>query len=167
MIYFEDHLPFFQRVSLITSKLQENLEASFYEGLVSSQSELVLRCLRTYALIDKTDHAEDLFRQEFVKVKLNTIISEDSFNSKGLEQICNSIIHFIKCNCELLLQLTSEDAFTANDTGKKVRIKGFNFMVNAIWPEIDMAFESRLPFIFSPGNPSLFFEVRLMIGNCF
>jgi len=64
------------RVSLITSKLQESLEASFLEGLTLNQSDLVLRCLRTYALIDKVGHAEDLFRHNFVKSRIGKLISE-------------------------------------------------------------------------------------------
>eukprot|EP00794_Sanderia_malayensis_P020670 gene20670-22708_t len=144
------------RVSLITSKLQESLETSFQQGLASFQSDLVLRCLRTYALIDKTDHAEDLFRHNFVREKLKTLITQDCYESNGLESVCNSVIGFIKADCDLILTLTSKAANASHQ--KECGIKGFNFLANAIWPEIDFAFENRLSFIFSPGNPSLFFQ---------
>ncbi len=120
---------------------------------------MVTRCLRTYSLIDKTGHAEDLFRHEFVKPKLESLISEASYNAKGLNGICQEIITFVKLDCQLLLALTTENS--ANSTAEKDNdgVKGFDFLVNAIWPEVDHGFESRLSFIFSPGNPSSFFEV--------
>jgi len=62
------------RVSLITTKLQENLERTFDEGILNREKDTVLRCLRTYALIDKTSYAEDLFRHLIVK-PLQTKIS--------------------------------------------------------------------------------------------
>lgn len=146
------------RVSLITSKLQESLETSFQEGLAAGQSDLVLRCLRTYALIDKTGHAEDLFRYNFVRPKLIEIITEERFSSEGLDAICESVLKFVRSGCEMLLKLTSEKASSSSKEDGQNIVKGFDFLVNSVWPEVDDSFETKLSFIFSPGNPDAFFE---------
>ena len=150
-----------QRVSLITSKLQESLESSFLDGLATDQSELVLRCLRTYALIDKTGHAEDLFRHNFVKHRIEKLISEDAHKEKGLQTICDDVIHFVKSDCQMVIKLTTEKQQASTKDEKEDIVKGFDFLINTVWPEIDNAFETRLSFIFSPGNPDLFFQVRI------
>ena len=144
-------------MALITSKLQESLEASFQEGLMQDQSDLVLRCLRTYALIDKTSHAEELFKHTIVKPFMEDVISEKTYNSEGLEEICRKVLNFVSKQCKMLVNLTSENH---SQNGRDHTVKGFDFLVNSVWPEVDNGFESRLPFIFSPGNPDAFFEVR-------
>ena len=150
----------FQRVSLITSKLQESLETTFQNGLAAQQSDLVLRCLRTYALIDKTGHAEDLFRHNFVKPKIESLINEESHNRKGLKNICNDVLAFVESDCQMLFKLTTETHHGSAKNEKDDIVKGFDFLVNSVWPEVDDAFEKKLSFIFSPGNPDLFYEVN-------
>ena len=135
------------------------METSFLEGLSFNQSDLVLRCLRTYALIDKIGHAEDLFRHNFVKPRIDKLIIENSRSTDDLRVVCDNVIKFALSDCRLLLNLTTEKR---TDSGKEERedfVKGFDFLVNSVWPEVDDAIESKLPFIFSPGNPDMFFEV--------
>ena len=149
---------FIQRVSLITSKLQESLETSFLEGLSLNQSDLVLRCLRTYALIDKVGHAEDLFRHNFVKSRIDKLINENCRSTEDLRIMCDNVIEFAQSDCNMLLNLTTEKSGPGKDEREDF-VKGFDFLVNSVWPEVDDAIESKLSFIFSPGNPDLFFEV--------
>ena len=122
---------------------------------------MVLRCLRTYALIDKTGHAEDLFRYNFVRPKLIEIITEERFSSEGLDAICESVLKFVRSGCEMLLKLTSEKASSSSKEDGQNIVKGFDFLVNSVWPEVDDSFETKLSFIFSPGNPDAFFEVNI------
>lgn len=150
---------FFQRVSLITSKLQESLETSFLDGLSSSQSDLVLRCLRTYALIDKIGHAEDLFRHNFVRHRMEQLINESLRSNDELRKMCDSVIEFVRSDCRMLFDLTTEKRHDSMKDERDDFVKGFDFLVHSIWPEVDEALETKLPFIFSPGNPELFFEV--------
>ena len=152
-----------QRVSLITSKLQESLETSFLEGLSVNQSDLVLRCLRTYALIDKIGHAEDLFRHNFVKPRIDKLINGNSRSSKDLQIVCDSVIEFAQSDCRLLLNLTTERRSESGKDEREDFVKGFDFLVNSVWPEVDDAIETKLSFVFSPGNPELFFEVGIVI----
>ena len=49
------------------STLQYSLEGSFKEGLEQNDTDVLRRCLRTYATIDKMADAENLFRQHTVK----------------------------------------------------------------------------------------------------
>ena len=39
-------------------------------------------------------------------------------------------------------------------------VQGYDFLVNAVWPEIVANIEARTPSIFAPGNPNLFHEVN-------
>ena len=134
------------------------MEASFLEGLTLNQSDLVLRCLRTYALIDKVGHAEDLFRHNFVKSRIGKLISENCRSTEDLRIMCDNVIDFAKSDCSMLLNLTTEKSGSGKDEREDF-VKGFDFLVNSVWPEVDDAIESKLSFIFSPGNPDLFFEV--------
>ena len=38
-------------------------------------------------------------------------------------------------------------------------IRGFDFVVNAVWPEAISLIEARLGSIFAPGNPDSFHQV--------
>lgn len=40
-------------------------------------------------------------------------------------------------------------------------IRGYDFLVNAVWPEIVSNLEARTPSIFAPGNPEVFHKVLL------
>ena len=39
-------------------------------------------------------------------------------------------------------------------------VRGYDFLVNAVWPEIVANLEARTPSIFAPGNPEVFHQVR-------
>lgn len=38
-------------------------------------------------------------------------------------------------------------------------VLGYDFIVNAVWPEIVSSLEFRMPSLFAPGDPDLFHEV--------
>lgn len=37
-------------------------------------------------------------------------------------------------------------------------VRGYDFLVNAVWPEIVSCIETGVSSIFAPGNPNVFFE---------
>ena len=39
-------------------------------------------------------------------------------------------------------------------------IRGYDFIVNSVWPEVVSNIEARTPSMFAPGNPNLFHQVR-------
>lgn len=160
------HFSRLQRVALITSKLQGNLESTFEQGILNKQSEVIMRCLRTYALIDKTSYAEEMFRHVVVRPFITNVINEDYLNEHGLEKICEEILKFVGEECEMMFLLTSAELIMQSvDTTplgyneQKHTVKGFDFLVNSVWVEIAQAFEENLPLVFSPGNPDSFLKV--------
>lgn len=40
-------------------------------------------------------------------------------------------------------------------------VPGYDFLVNSVWPEMIRGIEERLSYLFNPGNPDVFYEVRL------
>ena len=39
-------------------------------------------------------------------------------------------------------------------------VSGYDFVVNAVWPEVVANIEAKTPSIFAPGNPNVFHEVH-------
>lgn len=39
-------------------------------------------------------------------------------------------------------------------------VPGYDFLVNSVWPEMIKGIEERLAYLFSPGNPDIFYEVQ-------
>ena len=76
-------LCWFQRISAITSTLQYSLEGSFKESLEQNDTDVLRRCLRTYATIDKMADAENLFRQHTVKPYMEEVRDTDNSTTLG------------------------------------------------------------------------------------
>lgn len=53
-------------------------------------------------------------------------------------------------------RLGSEDSSFGE---QRTAIRGFDFIVNAVWPEVVKLIETRLSSIFAPGNPDAFHKV--------
>ena len=45
-------------------------------------------------------------------------------------------------------------------------VRGYDFLVNAVWPEVVQNIEARIPSIFAPGNPDIFHQVSSLV-SCF
>ncbi|KAK7104007.1 hypothetical protein V1264_018785 [Littorina saxatilis] len=142
------------RIANITTTLQYSLEGSFLEGLGQEDVGILRQCLRTYALIDKIRDAENLFRQHVVKPYMEEVISETFIrsSSQGLEGMFNKVLDFMPTHCHVLRDITCPGA----SSGEMVR--GYDFLVNAVWPEIVTNLEARTPSIFAPGNPEVFHQ---------
>ncbi len=41
-------------------------------------------------------------------------------------------------------------------------VRGYDFLVNAVWPEMVSNIEARTPSIFAPGNPNMFRDKYMM-----
>ncbi|KAJ8308390.1 hypothetical protein KUTeg_013264 [Tegillarca granosa] len=144
------------RIANITTTLQFSLEGQFIDGLQSANTEVLRQCLRTYSLIDKIRDAENLFRQHVVKPYMEEVISEQFLRTsrQGLQGMYTKILDFIPQKCKLLKDVTSGNALT----GSSEIVRGYDFLVNAVWPEIIYNIEARTPSIFAPGNPNVFHE---------
>ena len=74
----------------------------------------------------------------------------------GLSEIYSEILNFFPKQCSLLLELTHSRAH-----GQAPKVSGFNFLVNAVWPEVVAVIDEKISVIFAPGNPDTFHKVRL------
>lgn len=148
------------RIAAITVTLQHSLEKSFREGLEAGDVNVLRQCLRTYATIDKMRDAEALFRLIAVKPYLDEIISESFLQNhpQGLKGMYSRILDFIPKHCELIRKVTSPGQ---SPSGQEV-VRGYDFPVNAVWPEIASSLELRTPSIFAPGNPDIFHQKFLL-----
>jgi len=61
-----------------------------------------------------------------------------------------------------MMNITS-GRFVASDVEmfgeQRAGIRGFDFLVNAVWPEVVTLIEARFGSIFAPGNPDAFHQV--------
>ncbi|XP_052769942.1 conserved oligomeric Golgi complex subunit 2-like [Mya arenaria] len=147
------------RIGVITTSLQYSLEGSFLEGLDSGNTDMLRQCLRTYALIDKIRDAENLYRQHIVRPYMEVIITEQFIksNHNGLKGMLDKILEFIPTHCKLLTEVTSR---VSSGTGEAIR--GYDFVVNSVWPEVVSSIEAKTSSIFAPGNPDIFQAKYLM-----
>ncbi|XP_072181957.1 conserved oligomeric Golgi complex subunit 2-like [Diadema setosum] len=148
------------RIAAITVTLQHSLEKSFREGLEAGDCDVLRQCLRTYATIDKMRDAEALYRMIAVKPYMDEVISESFLQNhpQGLKGMYSRILDFIPKHCELIRRVTSPSQSTS---GQEI-VRGYDFPVNAVWPEIASSLETRTPLIFAPGNPDLFHQRFLL-----
>ncbi|XP_071080140.1 conserved oligomeric Golgi complex subunit 2-like isoform X1 [Haliotis cracherodii] len=146
------------RIANITTTLQYSLEGSFLDGLESGNTDILRQCLRTYALIDKTRDAENLFKLHIVKPYMEEFINEQFIrsSSQGLQGLYGKVLEFIPKKCKILKDVTS------GGSGTTEIVRGYDFLVNSVWPEIVSNLEARVPSIFAPGNPNVFHEKYLI-----
>ncbi|CAH1263348.1 COG2 [Branchiostoma lanceolatum] len=145
------------RIAAITTTLQHSLETSFLEGLRTSNRDILRQCLRTYATIDKIKDAEALFRQTIVRPYMEEVLTEAVLTShpQGLKGLYSRVLDFIPAHCKPLREVTT-GLVPSSAQGEVVR--GYDFLVNAVWPEVIVGLEKRTPSIFAPGNPSMFHQ---------
>ncbi|CAL1540061.1 unnamed protein product [Lymnaea stagnalis] len=145
------------RISAITTTLQCNLEGSFLSGLETGNTAMLRQCLRTYALIDKTQDAEKLFREHIVQPYMERIINDDFLrhHNKDISVMFDHVLQFFSDKCSMLTGIT-----TGTSGGEIVR--GYDFVVHAVFPEVVENLEQQIPTIFAPGNPDVFHKARLM-----
>ncbi|XP_071962794.1 conserved oligomeric Golgi complex subunit 2-like isoform X2 [Antedon mediterranea] len=148
------------RIAAITVTLQHSLERMFKESLQTNNVDMLRQCLRTYATIDKMRDAEALFRKVSVAPYMAEVISERfiQMNPQGLKGMFNKVMEFIPMHCGLIREVTSP----LFSSGSEKVVGGYNFMVNAVWPEIVSSLESRVASIFASGNPDTFHQKYLI-----
>lgn len=140
------------RITSITTTLQYSLEGHFVEGLENGNVEILQQCLRTYALIDKIKDAENLFKINVVRPYMEKFITEQFLKVNNLQGMYAKILEFIPLHCKILRDVT-----TGNDSSTDT-VRGYDFLVNAVWPEVVSNIESRTSSIFAPGNPAVFHQ---------
>ncbi|XP_014225281.1 conserved oligomeric Golgi complex subunit 2 [Trichogramma pretiosum] len=136
------------------SDLDEQLKHSLSLLLVSyvKHKDILLleRCLRIYISLDKVKDAEEVVRKKIVVPAVENIISDHTFQNDpaGLKGIYVKLENVLDSALKELLDLT------LNSQSRTV--KGYNFLINSYWPEIEQRIEDYIPMVFAPGNPELF-----------
>lgn len=123
------------RVAQITETLRAQLEKSFRQGIAEQEDEILQQCLRTYALIEKIEDAELLFREVVVAPYVAAAINRSAVQPESLEKMYDGILEFVDEHCVAVAEAGAG-------------VGAFDFMANAVWPEIATALK-QLPFIFS------------------
>ena len=73
---------------------------------------------------------------------------------QGLSGLLAEVLQFIPQQCSLLLEVT-----TSGVPG----VRGYDFLVNAIWPVVVDVIDRKASVIFAPGNPDTFHKVGAYI----
>eukprot|EP00118_Oscarella_pearsei_P009107 m.50469 g.50469 ORF g.50469 m.50469 type:complete len:372 (+) comp34073_c0_seq4:605-1720(+) len=154
------------RVANIERNLFDTLETMFNTSLASNDHHRLRQCLRTYAIINKREVVETLFRDSLVRPFMEKAIRSSALSShpRGLEGIYERALEFISSCCVMILDLTCLPGSHARlrhregDVEHAALVQGYDFLVNAVWPEMVDLVESELAEIFAPGDPDAFHE---------
>ena len=78
------------------------------EALEANDTDILKRCLRIYATVDRIEDAETLLKNKIVEPQLDEIINSDNLHSEpmGLQGICQKILKIIPTRLQLLLKLS-------------------------------------------------------------
>lgn len=79
-----------------------------------------------------------------------------SAKSHDIALVYAEVLNFIPGHCQPLLQAVSHIQHHAHSNQQ-----GYDFLVNSVFPEIICGIEARLSVIFAPGNPDLFYKVKV------
>lgn len=103
-------------------------------------------------------------------------------NIVSLRSMYSAVVDFVSQYCSLLVQITSMPPSSAPGTGLTVTgaepqqptingtssgqrfgasVRGIDFLVNAVWPEVVSLIEKQAPSLFAVGNPDVFHVVSV------
>lgn len=146
------------KVRAIHQKLQQRLEQHFLTTVREQNVERLERCLRIFCTLDECSVAEQIFRRQIVAEHMRTTITESALQNcpQGLQGVYAQVLLFVEQQMVPLMTLTRlrEDA-----NGQLVcRVKGFDFIINSFWTEVEQRLETQMSSIFAPGNPDQFYQ---------
>ena len=90
----------------------------------------------------------------FLPPSLKVISTKAVLSGSGLAGMYTDILNLLPKRCSLLLELTHPQP-----SGLAPRVPGFDFVANAVWPEVVALIDERVSVIFAPGNPDNFYKV--------
>ena len=97
------------RINIIGDRLHNAMEAQFLTAIQQNDAEVLKRCLRVYASVERIPDAERLLRCKIIAPCLEEVITSKSLHSDpmGLSGICQNILDIIPEKLDLLLKLTN------------------------------------------------------------
>ena len=75
---------------------------------------------------------------------------------QGLAGLYGDVLAHISEKCSLLLVITQETSHGA------AVVRGYDFLVNSVWPQLVSLLEVKVSVIFAQGNPEAFHKASLM-----
>ncbi|KAF3506681.1 hypothetical protein F2Q69_00000765 [Brassica cretica] len=157
--FYMDHaqnLPFIEnlekRIQSASVLFDASLRHCFVVGLNKRDSIVIYNCLRAYAASDNIKNAEEIFRATIVAPFMRKVIAHEAHDGTSGDELENDyrqIKLFIAKDCEMLLEISSND---------KSGLHVFNFLANSILKEVLSAIQKVKPGVFSPGRPTEFLK---------
>ncbi|XP_015595629.1 conserved oligomeric Golgi complex subunit 2 isoform X2 [Cephus cinctus] len=128
------------------------LDDSFILSIKNKQTNLLVRHLRIYITLDKIADAENLVRKKIVGPAVDNIIHKTNLQSEplGLQGIFQRLLNVLNEELDELLIVTSHP--------DRMIVKGFNFLINSYWSEVEEKIELDMSSIFAPGHPEQFYR---------
>jgi len=143
------------RLASLCDVLHGALDASLVRAVRGQDVDCLARCCRIYATIDRIGKAENLVREEIIAPVLEEILVERALeaNPHGLKGLLAAVMNVIPEHLGELLKITTDEKKMVEGS-----VKGFDLLVNSMWPEVVKRINQHLSFIFSAGNPGEFFK---------
>lgn len=118
---------------------------------------LVPAILRAYIAIDRVESCYELYREGVVRPKLSAIITMQALE-QGNRGSCDGLPNIFQ---SVLRVLTTDWLPFINCAQSSV--KGFNFLANSVWVEIEDMMHTRIGKIYAPGIPESFHKVFVLL----
>lgn len=161
------------RITRIKDTMEQKLSKALSAALAQirlgevtkATKQSLTECLRTYALIDQTQIAEKIIREEFVKPFLAKCITHKAVEGAkiygGSPTATNTSKHPLTIMYNKILNFTSTDLKPILDITQKT-LKGSNYeiLVNSLWLEIIERINRECKSIFAAGQTDVFHKVR-------
>lgn len=88
------------------------------------------------------------------------VVSVKALNTQGLAGMYADVLKFFSQYCAVL-----SDVVTGRGGAGGGAVGGFDFVSNAVWPEIVATLLEKVSVIYSPGNPDSFCKVHDGMGG--
>ncbi|XP_017793431.1 PREDICTED: conserved oligomeric Golgi complex subunit 2 [Habropoda laboriosa] len=127
-----------------------HLNEFFLACIQERNSTLLIHCLRIYVTLDKICDAENLVKKEIVSPLIYSVINIEHLQTDllGLQNIYNRLLNILNVELKQLLDITLHP--------NRLSVKGFNFLVNSFWIDVEEKIELYIKCIFAPGDPVIF-----------
>lgn len=137
----------------VAYSLKQHLEYLFLQSLSECNFHTLCKVLLIYSVINKEKEVETYFRQTVVKPYMKKHLTEENILKHGLTKVYNKVLDFIPNLCSSILNAT-RGTIRSSEV-----VPGYDFLVNAVWPEIVACFELIAPVhVYAPGDPQLFHQ---------
>ncbi len=149
------------RLKIIGDHLHGSLESQLLDALSTSEgggAEVLRRCLRVFATVDRISDAESLVRTKILRPALEEVICEEALaeDPMGLQGVLQKVLKLVPTHLGPLLMLTNSH-YDRTSSSAKV-ISEFDFLCRAFFPEVLEQIDENISNIFSAGNPNIFFN---------